>query len=56
MSSIFLTPLKVMGIGILVSYGIAVLMRVTIRCIRHFEQMHADMAKKRFFKKNQENN
>jgi len=55
MSSMFLTPLKVLGLGILVSYGVAVLMRVTIRVIRHFEKVQADMKEKRYLRKNQNN-
>ena len=38
MSSMFLTPLKVLGLGIWLSYGVAVLMRVTIRVIRHLRR------------------
>lgn len=33
-------PLQVMGIGIVISYGIALLIQVLVLCIRRFNKEH----------------
>ncbi len=39
MSNNFLIPLQVMGLGIIISYGIALMMKVTLVCIRAMKKL-----------------